>query len=281
MQNLKKKYGGWALITGASSGIGKEFARELAAQGMDLILVARRKDELNKIANELMLIHKVNTQVIAIDLTKKDAVQTLYRHHIEALALDIGLVIPAAGVDEMGMFLEKDYAALEKMVRLNIDVPTQLIHLTGQKMAKRNRSGIILVSSLFGYQGIPHFATYAATKAYILTLGEALTAELKKTGIDVITLSPGLTNTPFADGLAMNKSLLPMFPQNPRTVARTGLRHLGRKMTVVSGLLNKFYAWENRFLPRAFPVYLFGTLIGNAVRSYKKRQHLKNVNTST
>lgn len=269
MTKLKQKYGEWALVTGASSGIGKEFARELAKQGFNLVLVARRQDELDRLGKELQDSFDVETRTAVFDLMQEGAVRALY----DAVSdLDIGLIIPSAGVDEMGQFLEKDYLALERMIRLNVTVPTEIAHLFGRKMAGQGCGGIILVSSLFAYQGIPHFATYAATKAYILTLGEALTVEMRKLGIDVLTLSPGLTATPFAQGLKMNLNLLPMIAQNPRTVARTGLRNLGRKMSVVSGLLNKFYAWENRLIPRSSPVNLFGFLIGNAARSFEKKQ---------
>jgi len=267
MATLKQKYGAWALITGASSGIGQEFTRELAKQGFNLVLVARRQTELDQLSTELKNNFKIQTHVHAANLIDHEAVKTLY----DSIShLDIGLIIPSAGVDEMGQFLDKDYTSLEKMITLNVTVPTNIAHIFGRKMVKRKRAGIIFVSSLFAYQGIPHFATYAATKAYILTLGEALTVELREKGIDILTLSPGLTSTPFAEGLKMDLRLLPMIAQKPKQVARTGLRNLGHKMSVVSGLLNKFYAWENRLIPRSWPVKLFGFLIGNAIRSYKK-----------
>lgn len=269
MQNLKKKYDGWALVTGASSGIGKEFARELAEQGFDVVLVARSEDALNTLSQELQAKHKVQTRILPVDLIADGASQEVF----DAVSdLDIGLVVAAAGIDEMGLFLEKDYADIQRMLRLNVDAPSELAHLFGKKMEGRQRSGIILVASLFAYQGIPHFAAYAATKAYILTLGEALTVEMRKKGIEVLTLSPGLTATPFAAGLKMNLNLLPMIAQNPRSVARVALRNIGRKMSVVSGFINKFYAWENRLIPRSWPVNLFGFLIGNAAHSYQKRQ---------
>ncbi|SMX29475.1 Pyridoxal 4-dehydrogenase [Pelagimonas phthalicica] len=273
MRNLKKTYDGWALVTGASSGIGKEMARELAAQKFDLILVARNQDALDQLSHELVLQHDIQTRVIALDLVQEGAAAAL---HAQVEDLDVGLLIASAGIDEMGPFLEKDYTDLRRMIRLNVDAPSELAHLFGTAMAAeqtpgRKRAGIILVSSLFAYQGTPNFAVYAATKAYVLTLGEALTVEMSKQGIDVLTLSPGLTATPFADGLKMNAALLPMVAQNPRRVARVGLRNLGRKMSVVSGMLNKAYAWENRLIPRSWPVYLFGFLIENAMRSYQKR----------
>jgi len=276
MRNLKKTYDGHALITGASSGIGQEFARELAKQGFNLVLVARNEVALNQLSQELKKQHNIEIRVVAIDLAQTGAVKSLYE---QVNDIEIGLLIPSAGVDEMGQFLEKDYAALQHMLRLNIEAPSELTHLFGRKMAEQQslkergkRSGIILVSSLFAYQGIPNFATYAATKSYILTLGEALTVEMGEKDIDVLTLSPGLTATPFAEGLKMNLKLLPMIAQNPTSVARLGLSSLGNKKTVVSGFLNKFYAWENRLIPRSWPVHLFGFLIGNAMKSYNKRQ---------
>jgi len=268
MASLLTKYGQWALVTGASSGIGKEFALELAKQGFDLVVVARRKDLLDELSQELKNNYKTKTRVVNLDLTADGAVQDLYDQLSD---LDIGLVIPAAGIDGMGQFLDKDYAALNDLIKINVNVPTQLAHIFGNKMAERKRSGIILVSSLFAYQGIPNFATYAATKSYILTLGEALTVEMRKSGIDVLTLSPGLTDTPFAHGLELNTARLPMIAQNPATVARVGLRNLGRKMSVVSGFINKVYAWENRLLPRSWPVKLFGFLIGGAIKSHKRK----------
>jgi short-subunit dehydrogenase len=269
MKSLIKRYGKWALITGASSGIGFEFAKNLAIQGFNLVLVARRSEQLNTQALEFKSLYNIDVRVVAIDLTEPNAVRTLYDN---VSGLDIGLIIPSAGVDEMGEFLTRDYAALERMIRLNVNVPTELIHMFGSRLTSRKKSGVILVSSLFGYQGIPHFSTYAATKAYILMLGEALNVELRKNGIDVLVLSPGLTDTPFAHSLEMNLSLLPMFVQKPKSVAMIGLKNLGRGATVVPGLLNKLYAWENRLLPRSWPVKLFGALIGNAVRSFSKKK---------
>lgn len=274
MRNLKKTYDGWALVTGASSGIGREIARELAKQKFDLILVARNELTLKKFSRELTDEYGVRTRVVSIDLVHESAPLALFN---QVNDLDVGLLIASAGVDEMGPFLEKEYSDLRRMIRLNVDAPSQLVHLFGREMSTRmgsgrKRSGVILVSSLFAYQGIPNFGVYAATKAFILTLGEALTAEFKSSGVDVLTLSPGLTATPFAAGLKMNPALLPMFTQSPNRVARVGLRNLGRKMSVVSGFLNKFYAWENRLIPRSWPVHLFGFLIGNAMRSYQRRQ---------
>ena len=135
MSSLKDKYGKWALVTGASSGIGKQIARQLAREGFSVVLVARREQLLDELAAELNDNFKAETQVVAIDLSEEAAVRKLY----DAVStLDIGLVIPAAGIDEMGLFLDKEYASIEKMLTLNIQVPTEIAHVFGQKLATRN-----------------------------------------------------------------------------------------------------------------------------------------------
>lgn len=270
MSSLKKKYGTWALVAGASSGIGKALVRRLAQEGFNIVLVARREQVLNDLANELEAKFQVETRVVASDMSLAGSVRALY----DAVStMDIGLVIPAAGIDEMGRFLDKDYADLERMLQLNIQVPTEIAHVFGQKLATRDRAGIILVSSLFGYQGIPNFAGYAASKAYVLTLGEALNVELGKQGVDVLVLSPGLTDTPFSQSMNIDFGKIPMLVQRPESVAKTALAALGHKPTVVSGLLNKIYAWENRFIPRSWPVNLFGFLTGRAINAFRSKQN--------
>lgn len=278
MSSFNIKYGPWALITGASSGIGKALAHQLAEQGLNIVLVARRESALNELAGELQNTHKIETCVVASDLSQAGAVKALYERVSD---LDIGLVIPSAGIDEMGQFLDKDYEDLERMLTLNIQVPTEIAHMFGQKLVSRKHSGIMLVSSLFGYQGIPNFAGYAASKSYILTLGETLNVELSKQGLDVLVLSPGLTDTPFSQTMEINFGQLPMFAQKPEQVAKVALSALGRKPTVVSGLLNKIYAWENRFIPRSWPVHLFGFLIDRAIKSYHSKAIGKNNTNSS
>ncbi|MBL4711221.1 MAG: SDR family NAD(P)-dependent oxidoreductase [Gammaproteobacteria bacterium] len=271
MSSLTNKYGQWALVTGASSGIGKEIARQLASKGFNLVLVARRKKILDELACDIKINNRVETLIVASDLSRPGAVKALYD---SVSKLDIGLIVPAAGVDAMGRFLEKDYTDLESMLLLNILVPTEITHIFGQNMVNRKRSGIILISSLFGYQGIPNFAAYAASKAYILTLGETLNVELAHQGVDVLVLSPGLTDTPFSQKMDIDFSKLPMYAQRPETVARTALNALGKKPTVVSGWLNKIYAWENRFIPRAWPVMLFCFLINRAIKAHASKKQV-------
>ena len=170
----------------------------------------------------------------------------------------------------MGLFTNTNYADLESMLKLNVAVPTEMTHLFGKKMAPRKRGGIILMSSVLAFQGTPHFATYAATKSYLLTLGEALNVELRPKGIDVLTLLPGLTDTPMTRSMGIDWSKMPVCLQSSRTVARIGLRHIGRKSIVVTGFLNSIYAWQTRFLPRAWVVKLYDLLFSRAINSFQR-----------
>ena len=264
MNDFQRKYGPWALVTGANAGIGKAIANELAARKLNIVAVARRQHLLDALKDELETEHGVEVRTLALDLTEPDAIDKIDRATQDIV---IGLIVPAAGMAIAGEFITTALELNTLITRLNMTVPMQLVHVFANKMAPRKRGGVLFVSSLFAYQGIPHVANYAATKAYILTLGEALHVELKKHGIDVSVLSPGLTDTDMPANMPLNFSKLPMFYQSPQRVAKTGVKALGRKPTVVSGFINKFYAWQNRLIPRSMPVSLFGFLIKRAFKS--------------
>jgi short-subunit dehydrogenase len=263
MSEFTEKYGPWALVTGASAGIGKAIATELAARGINIIGVARRQVLLDQMQQELMGEHGIQVRTIRADLTDPESISK-----IELLTsdLEIGLVVPNAGIEISGAFISTSLDDNDRMLQLNVQAPMQLAKVFGKKMARRGRGGILFISSLFAYQGIPWVANYAATKAYILSLGEALHVEMKRHGVDVTVLSPGLTDTAMPASMPINFTRIPLFKQQPQQVARAGINALGRKATVVPGLLNKFYAWENRLLPRSLPVALFGFLIRRAFR---------------
>ena len=263
MADFKEKYGRWAIVTGANAGIGKAIATELAARGLNIVAVARRQALLDTLQHELSRNHGVEVRTISADLTDPERISKI---ELVTSDLEIGLVVPNAGVELSGSFIHSSLEANEHMLQLNITAPMQMAKVFGAKMARRGHGGILFISSLFGYQGIPHVANYAATKAYILSLGEALHVEMKAHGVDVTVLSPGLTATDMMTNMPIDFARMPVFSQTPAQVARTGIKALGRKATVVSGLLNKLYAWENRLLPRHFPVALFGFLIRRAFR---------------
>jgi short-subunit dehydrogenase len=257
------KYGPWALITGASSGIGRELARQVAEHGLHIVAVARRQSRLDELSSDLNKQYQVKVRTVQADLREPDAIRTITTATED---LEIGLAILNAGAEMTGAFVQGDEQAHLQLAQLNAVAPMHLAHLYGRQMAGRGRGGIMFVSSLFAYQGVPYVAHYAATKAYLLSLGEALHVELKPFGVDVLVLSPGLTTTEMTANMPVDFSKLPMIPQMPEQVARVGLRALGKKATVVSGIMNKMMAWENRLLPRAAPVSLLGFLLGRALK---------------
>lgn len=263
MDDFQSKYGPWALVTGANAGIGRAIAEELAARRLNIVAVARREPQLETLQAELQRNHGVQVLVLPIDLTAPDAVERIEQATRE---LEIGLVVPAAGAADAIEFAAAPRDRLTAHTHLNVIAPMQLVHLFVGKMKPRKRGGVLFISSLFAYQGIPYVANYAATKAYILLLGEALHFELKRYGIDVSVLSPGLTRTDMPARMPLNFSRLPMFYQSPEQVAKVGIKALGRKATVVPGFSNKFYAWQNRLMPRAAPIALFGFLIRRAFK---------------
>jgi short-subunit dehydrogenase len=264
MNDFQTKYGPWALVTGANAGIGKAIAHELAARKLNIVAVARRRHLLEALKEELEKQYGVRVYPLAIDLTEPEVVEKLGRATENKV---IGLIVPAAGMADAGEFTTTAPERNTAMARLNMIAPMQLVQLFANKMVKRRRGGVLFVSSLFGYQGIPYMANYAATKAYILAFGEALYVELGKHGVDVSVLSPGLTDTDMPANLPLDFSKLPMFYQSPQEVAKTGIKALGRKPTVVSGWVNKFYAWQNRLVPRSLPTSLFGFLIKRAFKN--------------
>ncbi len=171
MQSLKDKYGPWVLVTGASSGIGEEFVHQLASLGFNVVLVARRKAELERISDRVQERWRVRTLVIATDLSRPDF---LVEVTAATASVEIGLLISNAAGYRYGSFHKSDLTEMTAWLTLNTIAHTQLIHFYGNKMKERGRGGILLVSSTGAFCAIPYMASYAASKAYVLSLGEAL-----------------------------------------------------------------------------------------------------------
>lgn len=260
-----ERHGPYALVTGASAGIGEEFAVQLAQQGFDLVLVARRRDKLEALAARLRERHGVAVMVLDIDLARPDAVDRMAQ---ATAGLDIGLLVLNAGVYGFGGFFDNGLAYDENLLRLNVAVPLQMAHLFGQKMAAARRGAMILVASTAGFGGMPYNATYSASKAYLLTLGEALNYELEPKGIDVLVLAPGMTRTEGQQvlrGVDAGKLNVPL--ASAAEVVDAALANLGRSPIVVPGFVNRLIVRAAKYLmSRKLQTALFGKAIANALR---------------
>jgi uncharacterized protein len=231
-----RRYGRWALVTGASDGIGRACAHELAAQGHSLLLVARRGDALAALAAELSARFGVECQPLAADLATPAGVAQVTA---AAATRDIGLLVAAAGFGTSGPFIAGDLDAELAMIDVNCRAVAALTHALARQMQARRgserRGAIMLFSSLVGFQGVPRAANYAATKAYIQTLAEGLRFELAPLGIDVLALAPG----PITSGFAARAGMTMGLAQTPDVVARGAIAALGRTGTVRPGWLSK------------------------------------------
>lgn len=259
---MVNKYGPWALITGASSGIGEEFAKRLAEKGFNLVLIARREDRLNALSEDLKRRNKIETKIIAGDLTD-DAVISQIKSGCDGL--EIGLLINNAGFGSTGEFSLCDADREEKMVKLNCVVPVVLTHHFLGGMIKRKRGGIIFLGSVVAFQPTPMMASYSATKVFNMFLGEALWYELKPYNIDVLSLNPGGTNTEFQRIADVDTGPA---VRTPAQVVETALRSIGKKPGVVDGWINKIMTFSGRLAPRRWLITIAGNV---AVKLYNAK----------
>ncbi|MFC1564450.1 SDR family NAD(P)-dependent oxidoreductase [candidate division KSB1 bacterium] len=243
MTTFKDKYGPWALITGASAGIGEEFARQLAEKGLNLALTARRLDRLEKLADELKEAFSVEVRCIQCDLSDIEFMPVI-RNSVSNI--EIGLLINNAGFGIGGSFLESDLN--KELAQLNVHCRANIIltYEFGNKMVERNRGGIIFTSSVMGFFAAPYSVHYASTKAHNLFYGEGLFYELRDKGIDVQALCPGFTKTEFHTAAGLNRA----GGMGVKPVVKASLDKLGKKPVVVPGLYNKLAVAGLKYLPR-------------------------------
>jgi len=236
-----------ALVTGASAGLGVDFARQLSKRGHRLALVARRKERLEELARELG-----NARAVAIDLSKKDAAAKLLAD-LESNGETVDLLVNNAGFGLIGRFAELDAKRERQMIDLNVGALTELCRAVAPGMIARKSGGIINVASTAAFQAGPKMAVYFATKAFVLSLTEALHEELKPHGIKVSCLCPGPTRTEFGEvaGFGGN-GMFDRVAMEPPEVVTAGLEGLdSNKAVVIPGLVNKIGAAATRFAPRA------------------------------
>jgi uncharacterized protein len=249
------------LITGASSGIGEAFARRLAARGENVTLVARSEDKLASLCNELGRADNISAQYIALDLAEEDAAEKLSAE-TERRGLSVEMLINNAGFGSMGDFAKLDLKRELGMIDLNIKSLVALTHYYLKPMRERRRGTILNVASTAAFQGVPYMATYAATKAFVLSFSEALWDENRALGIHVMALCPGVTETNFFAAAKTDKPPMRV-AQTADQVVDTALGGLKRgKSHIISGWTNYIMTESERLVPR----WIVARIAGKAMR---------------
>ncbi|WP_181706127.1 SDR family NAD(P)-dependent oxidoreductase [Chthonobacter rhizosphaerae] len=248
------RFGAYALVTGASDGIGRALAVDLAGRGQNLVLVARRGPVLDALAADLRGTRGIDVRVLALDLAAPDAIWTLAA---ATETLDIGLLVTAAGYGRSGPFLSADRDGETDMLAVNCRAVLECTHVFAGRMAARGRGGIVLLSSLVAFQGVPHAATYAASKAWVQAFAEGIAPELAGRGVSVLAAAPGPVRTGFGARAGMTMAAA----DSPDAVARAILAALGRRRTVRPGRLSKVLGWGLATLPRPLRSTIMGRIM--------------------
>jgi uncharacterized protein len=262
---LHDRYGGYALVTGAARGIGRAFAKQVAADGFDVLLVDREADETRALAEELRARHGIDARPLICDLTERSLPESAREW---ADAYEIGVLVNNAGISLLDPFFEISLDSHLATLDLNCRATLVLTHVIGKGMASRGRGGIIIVSSASGLSGSPYFCHYAATKGYGLNLACGLWSELRGSGVDVLAVCPGMTDTKPVQDQNLGDDLPFYIPLTaPETVALGALRALGRQPTLIptwadrvsTGLLSKL-------LPRGWTLSIMKRSIEKMLR---------------
>ncbi|MEM9078935.1 MAG: SDR family NAD(P)-dependent oxidoreductase [Bacteroidota bacterium] len=261
-QKLLNKYGSWALVTGASSGIGMALSKRLAEAGFNLVLHGRNATALAELSSGLEDTWSVATDVIISDISSTSSVVGL----IESLGdLPIGLFIASAGFGTSGDFIDSDLDEEIKMLQVNNLALMMLTHHFSRVFAQKGGGGIILMSSIVGFQGVPKASHYAATKAYVQSLGEGLHHELKPHQVDVLAAAPG----PVASGFGKIADMQMTSALTPEDVALPILKSLGKKSTVFPGRLTQILIFGLRTVPRWGKIRIMKMVMGGMTKHQK------------
>lgn len=251
---LKNKYGDWALVTGATSGIGLELTKQLATAGFNIIINARNEASLIQLRNQLESMYKIKAVVVAADLSTEHGTEMLIDI---SKNYKVGLFIMCAGFGSSGLFLNSNIDDEINMLRLNCEAVLKLTYYFAKLFASHKKGGIVLMSSIVAYQGVPYAAHYAATKAYVQSLAEALAIELKPNGVDVLTVAPGPVKGNFETRANMKMSL----GMEANQVAVPILKALGRKKDVWPGFLSKLLIGSLSTIPRWGKIKIMQTIM--------------------
>jgi len=253
-QLTKEKFGRWAIITGASSGIGREMAQIIAQQGINTVLVARDEEALNALSLDIQTL-QVQTKIIVADLSREKDIQNVIS---SCNGLEVGLLINSAGYALSGEFTQNNLEDELDMLNVNLKAPLILTHHFAKAMQKRKKGGIVFLSSIMALAGATKWANYNATKAHNLILAEGIGQELKKDNINVIALIVGPVKSGFQKRSHSHSAFWAMSPQ---TVAKYGLWMIQCKRTYIPGLLNKLIVLSTRITPRIINSYIFSNVV--------------------
>ena len=253
------KYGPWALVTGASSGIGEALCKQLASVGMNVVLSGRNKEKLLALSDTLEERHGIITEVVVADIASTPEVYKI----VETVKhIPIGLFVASAGFGTSGHFKDAHLEQEMELLKVNALALMMLTHYFARAFAEQKRGGIILMSSIVGFQGVPNAAHYGATKAYVQSLGEGLYHELKPYGVDVLAAAPGPVNSGFAKvaNMRMGNTL------RPSHVSMPILKALGKKSTVFPGGLTKILMLGLRTVPRWGKIQIMKEVMGGMTK---------------
>ncbi len=256
------KYGPWALVTGATSGIGRAIAEQLAQSGLHVVLSGRKKETLLAFSDYLEATYGIITEVVIADISSTPEV---YRLVEEIKHIPIGLFVASAGFGTSGLFQDASLEREIAMLKVNSLALMMLTHYFARLFAEQNKGGIILMSSIVGFQGTPNSAHYAATKAYVQSLGEGLYHELKPYGVDVLAAAPGPVKTAFGEkaNLKMSNAL------SPQELVPPIFKALGKKHTVFPGTLTKVLIAGLRTVPRWGKIRIMKMVMGGMTAHQK------------
>jgi hypothetical protein len=254
-------FGPWALITGASSGIGAEFARKLAGEGFNLVLVARRQELLEDLGRNLTEEFGIRYLAVEADLGSGNFMENIGK---ATDGLDIGLLISNAGTGRPGKFLSFELEDLKYILQLNAVSHLELIHYFGRRLLRRGKGGVLLTGAMGASNGVPYMANESGTKGYILSLGKSLHTEFKESGIHLTVLVTSPTDTPVLGKLGFTRENMPMRPVSPKQCVKEALRALSvNRLTVIPG---RKYRVMNSLMPGA----IARKMMGNTIKKINK-----------
>lgn len=251
------RYGSWAIVAGASEGLGAEYARQLASRGLNLVLIARRKEMLQSLASQLMTKYRIRTKLLALDLSAPDAAEQIVH---KTMDIDLGLLVYNAAYSAVGPFLDRSMDEHMREVHTNIHSPLKLVYLLSQRFHGRGRGGVLLMASLSAFQGSPYISTYAATKAFNIVLAESLWEEWRARNVDVLVCISGAVSTPnYLASQPKKTGGLGDRSMSPEQCVEETLEALGKQPYIIPGRMNRLASFVMRYLmPRKMAIMFMG-----------------------